>query len=341
MALFVAVAAQAQQKNVKALTNVTDAQLGQIMDNIAASLGVHCDFCHARNEQKQLDFPSDAKQEKKTARAMILMVIDLNEKNFHGHPAVGCYTCHLGKERPSSMVALPVPVIPPSKPDTEGADRKTYPAAKDLIAKYVTAIGGEAAAKKLATGSMIGKATRITADGTSMPLEMYRSDGKRVTRITPPEGPQMAQMFGTDGGWTTGRPGQGILTLTAADAVPGLAFARAYDPVVSAPDTARVFGKDTIDGHETWTVGAQIDEHTRQRLWFDATTGLVLRRVITINTPVGQIPTQTDYDDYRDVAGVKVPFAVRVSTITGGSTRKYTSIELGVPVDEKVFAPPK
>ncbi|MDP9361702.1 MAG: c-type cytochrome [Acidobacteriota bacterium] len=341
--LFEAVAARAEQKNVQLLTNLSDWKLGLVMDNVAASLGVHCDFCHVRNEQtKTWDFPNDAKQEKKTAREMIRMVLDLNEKNFHGRPVVGCYTCHLGHENPSTMVALPLPAIPPSKPDTEEADRKTFPPAKDLVAKYVTAIGGEAAAKKLATTSMIAKATRTGTNGQAAPMEVYRSGASVLVRVTPAEGPGMAQMFGAEGGWMQGR--QGMRTLTAADAAQGLASARVYDPFMPPlPDNARVFGKETIDGRETWPVGAQIDEHTRQRVWFDATTGLVLRRVITTDSPVGRIPQQTDYEDYREVGGVKVPFTVRVSSVNGGqsSTRKYTSIELGAPVDEKVFAAPK
>lgn len=342
IALLAAVAARAEQKNVQLLTKLSDAQLGQAMDNMAASLGVHCNFCHAAVEHSEhLDFPSDAKKEKKTAREMIRMVIDLNEKSFGGHTVVGCYTCHLGKENPSLMVALPVPSIPPSKPDTEEADRKTYPAAKDLSERYVTAIGGEGAAKKLGA-SMTAKATRTASNGQSMPMEVYRSGGSVLLRATPAEGPAMVQMYGAEGGWMTGGQGQGTRTMTAADAALRLASARAYDPFMGPlPDKARVTGKETIEGHEAWSVVALIDEHTRQRLWFDATTGLVLRRVVTIDSPVGRIPTQTDYDDYRDVAGVKVPFTVRVSGVNGGSTRKYTSIELGAPVDEKVFAQPK
>ncbi len=337
IAILAAVSARAEQKNVQLLTNLSDWQLGGVMDNFTASLGVHCDFCHVRNEQtKAWDFPSDAKQEKKTAREMIRLVLDVNEKNFHGHTVVGCYTCHLGKESPSLAVALPVPPIPPTKSDAaEEAERKAYPAAKDVVAKYVTAIGGEEAAKKLATSPMTAKATRIGGNGQSMPMEVYRSGG------TPAEGPAMAQMYGPEGGWMTSR--QGVHTLSAADAAQGMTAARAYEPFSgSLSDKARVVAKQTIDGHETWVVGAPIDEHTRQRLYFDATTGLVLRRVITMDSPVGRIPTQTDYEDYRDVAGVKVPFTVRVATVNGGqsSTRKYTSIELGAPVDEKIFAAP-
>jgi hypothetical protein len=295
------------------------------------------------NEQTHAwDFASDDKQEKKTGREMIRLVLDVNEKNFRGHPAVGCYTCHLGKEHPASMVALPLPPIPPAKADhDEEGDRKTFPSAKDLTAKYVTAIGGEAAAKKISTASMTAKATRTAANGQSMPMELYRSDGRILVHATPAEGPAMAQMYSAEGGWMVGR--QGSRTLSAADAAQGLVAARAFDPVVPPlPENARVFGKATIDGHEAWTVGATINEQSRERIWFDATTGLVLRRLVTITSPVGQIPTQTDYEDYRDVGGVKIPFTVRVSSVNGGasSTRKYSSIELGAPVDAKLFAAP-
>src|SRR3954471_6310548 len=279
-AILIAASARAEQKNVQLLTNLSDFQLSQAMDNMAASLGVHCDFCHVHNEATHAwDFPSDAKQEKKTGREMIRLVLDLNEKNFHGQPRVGCYTCHLGKEHPSPMVALPMPPIPPTKSDeAEAAERKAYPAAKELLAKYITAIGGDAAAKKLMTATMTAKGSRIGGNNQAVPVEVYVSGGKVLTRSTPAEGPAMAQMFGKESGWTQGR--NGLRTFTGADAAQGLAGARAYEPVMpSLPDNARVGGKETIDGHETWSVASAVDEHTRQRIWFDATTGLPVRRL--------------------------------------------------------------
>src|SRR3954454_3969169 len=343
VALLASVSIYAEQKNVQLLTNLSDAQLSLAMNNMSASLGVHCDFCHVFNEQtKSLDFASDAKQEKKTAREMIKLVLDLNEKNFKGRPIVGCYTCHLGKEHPSTVVALPLPAAAPTKThEAEEAERKAYPAAKDVIAKYITAIGGEAAAKKLATSPMTAAGTRTDAAGRSTPIEVFNAGGKIFVRSTPAEGPAMTQMASSESAWMQGR--QGIRTMTGADAATSYLFARAYEPVMSLPENARVFGKETIDRHETWSIGAQLDEHTRERVWFDATTGLALRRVITIDSPVGRIPTQTDFDDYRDVDDVKAPSTVKVSSVNAGqnATRKYPSTDLSKPVDEKLFEAPK
>jgi hypothetical protein len=343
LAVLATVSVYAEQKNVQLLTNLSDAQLGLAMNNMSASLGVHCDFCHVFNEQtKNLDFASDAKDEKKTGREMIKLVLDLNEKNFKGQPRVGCYTCHLGKEHPSTVVTFPMPPAAPTKThEAEEAEHKAYPAGKDVVAKYVAAIGGEAAAKKLATSSMTATGTRIDAAGRTASVEVFSAGGKTLVRSTPAEGPAMSQMMSADSAWMQGR--QGVRTMTGADAATSYLFARAYQPVTALPESARVVGKETIDGHETWSVFSAIDDHTRQRIWFDATTGLAVRRVITVDSPVGRIPTQTDFDDYRDVNGVKVPFTVKVSSVNGGqnATRKYTSIDFGKPVDEKLFEAPK
>ena len=47
-------------------------------------------------------------------------------------------------------------------------------------------------------------------------------------------------------------------------------------------------------------------------LYFDQ-SGLLVRLVRWTVTPVGLVPTQIDYKDYRDVAGVKMPFQWTVS----------------------------
>src|ERR1700761_5464162 len=70
--------------NLKVLPkNITHKQLETIMGHWATSLGVRCNFCHARNEAtNKTDFASDAKPEKLMARKMFLMAQKINKKYF-------------------------------------------------------------------------------------------------------------------------------------------------------------------------------------------------------------------------------------------------------------------
>ena len=75
-------------------------------------------------------------------------------------------------------------------------------------------------------------------------------------------------------------------------------------------------------------------------LYFDTKSGLLVRLVRWNATPVGPVPTEINYDDYRDVAGVKMPFTWTVSQTYMQMTIKVNSISPNVAVDPKVFAKP-
>jgi tetratricopeptide (TPR) repeat protein len=73
------------------------------------ALGMHCDGCHVESEKDhKMDFPSDAKEEKKTARQMLKMVMAINKDYIAALPShngehaasVGCFTCHRGQNEP-------------------------------------------------------------------------------------------------------------------------------------------------------------------------------------------------------------------------------------------------
>jgi hypothetical protein len=101
-------------------------------------------------------------------------------------------------------------------------------------------------------------------------------------------------------------------------------------------------GKDKIDGKDVYVLRGQGIDGKGERLFFDAQTGLLLRRITSITTVVGLIPEQVDYEDYRDVDGMKLPFTIRITSIDSfySSTRKFTQIKLNVPVDETKFNKP-
>jgi hypothetical protein len=74
-------------------------------------------------------------------------------------------------------------------------------------------------------------------------------------------------------------------------------------------------------------------------LYFDE-TGLLVRLVRWTVTPVGFVPTQIDYSDFREVAGVKVPFVRKVSQTYMQMTVELTSVQPNVTIDAARFAKP-
>ena len=133
--------APSQFKNVQVLPKtLTRQELLAIMRTFTRSLGVRCNHCHVATEttpEEKLDFPSDAKEEKRVARVMIQMTQQINGawldrvEEAEGHaeevtppstetaaapmqPRVGCWTCHRGKVEPELPPPPPPPAAPPS-----------------------------------------------------------------------------------------------------------------------------------------------------------------------------------------------------------------------------------
>lgn len=82
--------------------DISNAILNRIMiEDFEDGLGVACGYCHAG-----ADYASDAKPEKRIARAMMKMTLTMNKRFFKvKHPAFGsltvtCVTCHQGDAFP-------------------------------------------------------------------------------------------------------------------------------------------------------------------------------------------------------------------------------------------------
>jgi hypothetical protein len=67
---------------------------------------------------------------------------------------------------------------------------------------------------------------------------------------------------------------------------------------------------------------------------------MLVRLVRWNDTPVGPVPTEINYDDYRDVAGVKMPFTWTVSQTYMQMTIKLREIKPNAPVDGVRFVRP-
>ncbi|HMG85364.1 MAG TPA: c-type cytochrome [Terracidiphilus sp.] len=102
--------------------DISKADLQSTMRRFAFALNVRCPYCHMEKTDKTIDFASDDKQNKKTARIMLQMVATINHdyvgKIETTSPAhVECVTCHHGITQPRTLNAVLSDSI-----DTQGID---------------------------------------------------------------------------------------------------------------------------------------------------------------------------------------------------------------------------
>ena len=332
------------QKNIQVLTGLPQSQLIPVMNYIGSSLGVRCTFCHLKQGDKW-DFAADEKPAKKTARQMIKMTQYLNKTNFKGNLEVSCYTCHRGDEHPARVPQLAQAAPTPFADDPAPADapKETRPTADQILAKYTEALGGGAAIDKVKTRSM--KGSWLTGSGITLGYEVYQAAPDKIYSVlnTPRQG-VIERGFDGQVGWEKSDRG-GVRVFEE----PELSLFRRYPDLFKDIKLQGQFarlgfgGKDKIDGKDVYVLRGQGVDGKSERLFFDAESGLLLRRITSMPTIVGLIPEQVDYADYRDVDGLKLPFSIRITAIDSfyNSTRTFTEIKLNVAVDEKKFQKPQ
>jgi hypothetical protein len=75
-------------------------------------------------------------------------------------------------------------------------------------------------------------------------------------------------------------------------------------------------------------------------LYFDQATGLLVRMVRYGKSPIGRVPTQVDFADYREVNGIRLPFRLLFAWMDGRDAIQLTEVQTNVPIDEAKFSKP-
>ena len=320
-------------KNIVQLKGMPADQLGPAMQFMSASLGVECTFCHVAGKMD-----SDDKGPKRTAREMIAMQAAINKESFRGQLQVTCYSCHRGAQRPVNSPpvldsdAAPRPAPAPMTP----AASASAPVTPDqIIDKYVGALGGADAIRKITSRVMKGT---IVAGGNETPIELFTKAPNK--RISISNGQSYTAFDGTSG-WmgNTGRPAREMSAAESEAAGLDAEFSLALRLKEIFPQLRR--GRpEAIVGVECETLNASRPGRPPVRLYFDKNSGLLMRMVRYAETPVGRNATQIDYADYREMDGVKSPFRWTLSRPNGRFTIQVKEAKNNVAIEDAKFAKP-
>jgi photosynthetic reaction center cytochrome c subunit len=353
-------------KNIQVLKAIPVDDFMETMGIMAASLDFDCSDCHVGAGTDQVDWAADTPR-KIMARIMITMVANINKNNFAGRQMVTCWTCHRNRDKPPvTPVMDTIYGTVTIEPDDVIPAAEGMPSPESILDKYIQAAGG---AQRLAgLKSFVGKGTSVGfggfGGGGDVELVAEAPD-KRATIIVFKEAPGRGDQIRTyDGhtGWV--RTPLNVLgeyqlsggDLDGARLDAQLSFPGQIKQILTnlktgppgtitdlpAPSSQSSLQKDVTLGqtHDVDVVQGAGPRGLLVTLYFDRKTNLLLRELRYGNSPIGRVPTQIDFADYRDVNGIKLPFRITYAWLDGRDSIVLNDIKTNAPVSEAKFGRP-
>ncbi len=319
------------------------------MGVMTAAVGYDCSNCHPGAGTDTFDWVTDSNPKKVTARKMVDMVAAINKTFFGGAQQVTCWTCHHGLDLPTTSIALDkLYGEPPDERRDIVVTQDGEPPASRIFDQYIQAVGGAQRVAGLKSYVASGTSRGYGGVGGTAAFQVFaQAPSSRGVWINFPEHPDRGISAWTyDGktGWISQPRGYiPIYELTGNDLV-----GAKLDGVIGLPGEIRnafpswrVGPEETINDRDVYVVqGTAPGSGVLGTLYFDKETHLLTRFVRRTPSPVGRITIQQDYDNYKDVGGIKFPFKYSFLWLDGRFTAEINDVKVNVPIDPAKFGQP-
>ncbi len=222
------------------------------------------------------------------------------------------------------------------------ADAKPPLSAEQIIDRSIEATGGRAAMEKL-TSTWAKGLMEFTAQEVHGSMELWaKAPDKQLVVMNLETVGEIKQGFDGRIAWGQDASGQIIEVSGAplADMQRNAVFNAALKWRDISP-TAELTGQEAVGDRKAWVVRLTPTTGKPVTRYFDTETFLMLRESGTRETPQGAMDVRADFEDYRDVNGVKAPFVIRQFLPIGEIILKITEMKNNVEIADSQFAKPE
>jgi outer membrane lipoprotein-sorting protein len=215
------------------------------------------------------------------------------------------------------------------------------PDAKDVINKYLDAVGGKAAAENIKTVITTG-AFELPAMGLKGTLKIQaKQPGMLLVHTDIPGFGQIEQ--GTNGqiAWSVD-PNMGPRLLSGGEKAQ---FMRQADMLSEWHwekyfTDAKTVGMEDVDGKSAIKVEFTPKEGGKETRYFDKDSGLLLRVDVVVQSAMGDMPASSFLSDYRKIGEITIPFKNRQVAGPTEFTITIEDVKQNVDIPDSVFEPP-
>jgi outer membrane lipoprotein-sorting protein len=223
--------------------------------------------------------------------------------------------------------------------------------ATDVIERSLTALGGRAAHSKLQSRSATGTITLSTPAGDiAGTLALLNAVPNKARLLLKADLSALGagelvvdQRFDGESGYVLDSlQGNRAITGNQLDNMKNSSFPHPFLNYKDLGTSAELAGKESVGGRDAYVVVFDPVSGSSTRNYIDAESYLPIKTVMTVDIPqLGQeVEQTTEFFDYKDVDGVKVPFRIRTTSSIQTITITLSSVEHNVKVDESLFVKP-
>jgi len=223
--------------------------------------------------------------------------------------------------------------------------------ADEVVEKSIAALGGRAAFAKLTSRTTVGTIALSTPAGEiAGSAELFEMPPNKTRSLIKADltslgaGPMtIDQRFDGSVGYVLDTlQGNRDITGNQLDNQRNGSFPHPFLNYKSLGTTAQLKGKEKVGDRDAFVVIFDPTSGSAIRQYFDAETYMPLKSVVTVNVPqLGQdVEQTTEFLDYREVDGIKIPFRLKISSSVQSFTITTTKVEHNVKLDPSMFVKP-
>lgn len=224
--------------------------------------------------------------------------------------------------------------------------------ADEIAEKYLAAIGGRAALEKLSSRVMTGTISVSTPAGDlTGSVEVYNKGPLKSRQIVKIDASQFGLGQILQDQRFDGTTGYAIDTVNGNREITGDQLEMARNNPFPTPllkyreigAKLELQGREKAGERDAYVLRLTPKAGPPMRIFVDAETYLMLKTVVTINVPQigGDVEQSVNASDYRDVAGVKVPYQIRSINQFQTVSVTATKIEHNTAIDDSMFSKPQ
>ena len=214
------------------------------------------------------------------------------------------------------------------------------PTVDDILNKYIQALGGESAIRKITTRETKGTFLLGGKPGT---FESFaKAPNMMVANLQMSDNEAWKVSEGYDGAtaWLS-TPQTGTRVKTSEELAITARYSEFYAPLrfKELYPKMTLLGKERVENADCYVIQMDPEDGTMRRAYFDSKSGLLLRSDVEFDSPQGRKGYTWYYEDYREVDGTKIPFVRRQPNPDQIIT--VTEIRQNLPLDDRIFAKPE